>query len=226
MEKMEKYLQPTQGIDSDNVVIKQKADDLTRDQKTSAEKAITLFYWVRDQIKYTPIVPDEVFDEYRASDTLRRGKGFCVEKASLLAAFSRAAGIPARLHLADIQNHLISERLMEVMQTNLFACHGYCEMYIEGDWVKATPAFDLIMCQENRIKPVEFDGKHDAIFHSQNRDGELHIEYVKDRGYYEDVPLDYIMTTFEEIYGPEMVERVSQYIEDETDKGKGKEVTI
>jgi len=219
MEQMEKYLQPTQGIDSDNVVIKQKAEDLTRDQKTSAEKAITLFYWVRDQIKYTPIVPDEIFDEYRASDTLRREKGFCVEKASLLAAFSRAAGIPARLHLADIRNHLISERLMEVMQTNLFACHGYCEMYIKEDWVKATPAFDEIMCQENRIKPVEFDGKQDAIFHSHNLDGELHIEYVKDRGYFEHVPLDYMMTTFEEIYGPEMMERVTQYMEEETDKG-------
>jgi len=221
MEPIEKYLQPTQGIDCDNVVIKQKAEDLTRGQETSEEKAITLFYWVRDQIKYTPIVPDEIFDDYRASDTLRRGKGFCVEKASLLAAFSRAVGIPARLHLADIRNHLVSERLMEVMQTNLFACHGYCEMYIGGDWVKATPAFDLGMCKENRIKPVEFDSKHDAIFHSHNLDGKLHIEYVKDRGYYEHVPLDYMMTTFEEIYGPEMVERVTQYIGDEDDIEKG-----
>lgn len=218
MEQMERYSQPTQGIDSDNVVIKQKAEHLTAGQETSEEKAKTLFYWVRDQIKYTPIVPDEVFDGYQASDTLRRGKGFCVEKASLLAAFSRAVGIPARIHLADIRNHLISERLMEVMQTNLFACHGYCEMYLGGDWVKATPAFDQVMCQENRIKPVEFDGKHDAIFHSQNVDGELHIEYVKDRGYYDHVPLDYMLTTFDEIYGSEMVGRVSEYIADATDK--------
>ena len=213
MEQMEKYLRPTQGIDSDNVVIKQKAENIIAGQETSTEKAKTLFYWVRDQIKYTPIVPDEVFDGYMASDTLKREKGFCVEKASLLTAFSRAVGIPARIHLADIRNHLISERLMEVMQTNLFACHGYCEMYLGGDWIKATPAFDLVMCQENRIKPVEFDGKHDAIFHSHNVDGELHIEYVKDRGYYDHVPLDYMLTTFEEIYGSEMVGRVNQYIE-------------
>jgi hypothetical protein len=218
MEQTEKYLLPTQGIDSDNVVIKQKAEDLIDGQGTNAEKAKTLFYWVRDQIKYTPIVPDEVFDGYRASDTLRRKKGFCVEKASLLAAFARAVGIPARIHLADIRNHLISERLMEVMQTNLFACHGYCEMFLGGDWIKATPAFDLVMCQENRIKPVEFDGKQDAIFHSHNVDGELHIEYVKDRGYYDHVPLDYMITTFEEIYGSEMVGRVNQFIQNATDK--------
>ena len=82
MKQIEKYLGPTSGIDCDNVVIKQRAEDITRGQETSVEKAITLFYWVRDQIKYTPIVPDEIFDDYKASDTLGREKGFCVEKAS------------------------------------------------------------------------------------------------------------------------------------------------
>lgn len=216
---MDEYLRPTSRIDSYNSDIKQKAEEITNGIENDVDKAIRLFYWVRDEIKYTPIAPLEIFEDYRASETLKRGKGFCVEKASLLAAFARAVGIPTRLHLADIRNHLVSESLMNVMGTNLFSPHGYCELHLEGKWVKATPAFDLTMCQENRIKPVEFDGKHDAIFHSHNLDGDLHIEYVKDRGHYPDVPIEDILTILQVTYGPETFERAKRYIEEE--KGRG-----
>jgi len=207
MQDTEKYLRPTPSIDCDNESIKQKADDLTKGQEKDLDKAKSLFYFVRDEIKYNPI-PLDFFEGYRASKTLERREGFCVEKASLLAAFARAVGIPARLHLADIRNYLISDRLMEVLGTNLFSYHGYSELYIDGKWVKATPAFDLKMCQENRIIPVEFNGKNDAIFHSRNLDGELHIEYVQDHGHYQDIPYDDILAAWEQLYGLESRERL------------------
>ncbi len=178
-----------------------------QDTEKDLDKAKSLFYFVRDEIKYNPI-PLDFLEGYRASKTLERGEGFCVEKASLLAAFARAVGIPARLHLADIRNHLISDKLMEVLGTNLFSYHGYSELYIDGKWVKATPSFYLEMCQENRIIPVEFNGKNDAIFHSRNLDGELHIEYVQDHGHYQDIPYDDIFAAWEQLYGLESRERL------------------
>jgi len=220
MNDIERYLRSSPTIDSDNDSIKQKAVALTKSEQTAADKAKRLFYWVRDIIKYNPLVPLEIFEDYRASKTLKRGEGFCVEKAAVLAALARAVGIPARLHLADIRNYLVSERLCEVMGTNLFSYHGYTELYISGKWVKATSAFDLKMCQANRIVPVEFDGKNDAIFHSHNLDGQLHIEYVADHGCRVDVPVDEIIAAWEQHYGLKAQERLNRFIEAEKTKGK------
>ena len=216
---IEDYLKPTATIDCDNRLIRETAWDLAKGTNDAAAKAKNLFYWVRDEIKYNPFVPLEIFENYRASETLKRRLGFCVEKAAVLAAFARAVGIPARLHFADIRNHLISTRLLEVMGTNLFSYHGYTELYIAGKWVKATPAFDLKMCQKNRIIPVEFDGHNNALFHSHNSDGKLHIEYVEDHGNRIDVPVQEILAVFREHYGAAAQERLNRLLRDE-DTGK------
>jgi len=81
--------------------------------------------------------------------------------------------------------------------TNILPYNGYTELYIDGKWVKATPAFDIKMCRENRIIPVDFDGKNNAVLHSHNQDGKLHIEYLLDRGHYDDVPLDDILEGYD-----------------------------
>jgi transglutaminase-like putative cysteine protease len=215
MKEIDVCLKPTSTIDSDSRLIVKKADEIAGSCNTAIDKAIRLFYWVRDEISYTPVVPMEIFDDFSASAVLQRGTGFCVEKATLLAALARAQGIPARIHLADIRNHLISERLMEALKTDLFSCHGYCELYLGGRWVKATPAFDIRMCEKNRIVPVEFDGIQDAVFHSHNLDGQPHIEYVADHGAFTNVPVDFILMTWLEVYGDETMERVTQYMEEQ-----------
>jgi len=215
MNDVERCLKPSPTIDNDNESIRQKSADLTEGKDTVEDKVKSLFYWVRDDIKYNPLVPLEIFDDYRASKTLKRGEGFCVEKAAVLAALARAAGIPARLHLADIRNYLVSEKLRKIMGTNIFSYHGYTELYIGGKWVKVTPAFDLKMCQANRIIPVDFDGKNDAIFHSHNLDGKLHIEYVADHGCRVDVPVAEIIAAWYEHYGIAAEERMNRFIETE-----------
>ncbi|HEU65202.1 MAG TPA: transglutaminase domain-containing protein, partial [Chloroflexi bacterium] len=106
--RIEDYLKATARIDCDNQLITEKAWSLIKGTSDTAAKVRNLFYWVRDEIKYNPLVPLEIFENYRASETLKRGEGFCVEKAAVLAAFARAVGIPARLHFADIRNHLVS----------------------------------------------------------------------------------------------------------------------
>ena len=211
----EDYLKPTATIDCDNQLIIKRARNLTKGTNDIATKAKNLFYWVRDEIKYTPLVPLEIFESYRASETLKRAEGFCVEKAAVLAAFARAVGIPARLYFADIRNHLVSARLLGIMGTNLFSYHGYTELYISGNWVKATPAFDLKMCQQNRIIPVEFDGQSHALFHSHNYDGKLHIEYVDDHGHRDDVPVEEILAAWKQYYGVSAQERLDRLLREE-----------
>ena len=189
---MRTYLEPTSIIDSDNAFIQRTARDVASNSQDDRKKAVNLFYFVRDQIAYNPYVDRQLPEHFMASATVMRGQGFCIQKAVVLVALSRAAGIPGRLGFAVIRNHLLPEKLARVLLTNEIPDHGYAELHLEGQWVKATPAFDLATCREHRIVPVDFDGVHDAVFHRLNQDGVLHIEYVKDRGKYADLPLDEI----------------------------------
>ena len=215
---IEDYLKPTPSIDCESMSITEKAQALTKGQGQITDKAKSLFYFVRDKVKYNPYSPFYLPEHYRASNILSRGEGYCVQKAVLLAALARASGIPTRLRLVDIRNYIVSKKLADMMGTDLFTYHGYDELYIGGKWVKATPAFDLKMCQENRIIPVEFDGETDAIFHSHNQDGKLHIEYVRDHGYYLDVPLDEILNAWTQAYGSERVKQMRETFREATER--------
>ena len=201
---MERYLKPTPIIDCDNGAIQKKAYEVTRGQGTVIEKARSLFYFVRDEIKYNPYLPRYLSEHFRASNTLARKQGFCVQKAVLLVALSRSVGIPARLGFAVIKNYILPEKIAEMLVSNMLPDHGYAEIYLGRKWIKATPAFNLEMCQKNRIIPVEFDGKKDAKFHSHTQGGVLHIEYVLDRGPYDDVPVDAIREWDMSVLKPEM----------------------
>ncbi|MFC1847842.1 transglutaminase family protein [Chloroflexota bacterium] len=186
------YLEPTSTFDIESESLKEKARELTQGQEDAIERAKALFYFVRDGISYNLYVPKHMPEHFRASNTLAGGKGYCVQKAVLLVALARASGIPARLCCAKIRNHLVPPKVIEILKSDVFPWHGYAELYLDGKWVKATPAFDLQMCQDNGLIPVEFDGRNDAKFPSHNTEGKPHVEYLLDRGPFDDVPLDEI----------------------------------
>lgn len=168
--------------------------------KDERERAVSLYYAVRDKIRYNPFLDFSKPEVFRASAVLEAGEGFCIGKAALLAACARAAGIEARVGFADVKNHLTTPRLAETMGSDLFVYHGYTELRIEGRWVKATPAFNLALCTRFRVKPLEFDGREDSIFHPFDEDERRHMEYLRDRGVYADVPVDEIQRAFREAY--------------------------
>jgi len=216
---MEKYLRPTPAIDCDHESIKEKAHQLTNGKDGVVDKAKNLFYFVRDEIRYNIYLLKDDFRQYQSSATLARGEGFCIQKAIVLAALARSVGIPARLRFAVIRNPLASDKIKKILGGDLFVSHGYNELYIEGKWVKAAPTFDREMCQENRLIPVEFDGINHALLPSHNRDGEPHIEYVRDRGHYDDLPLDEVINWRIQGYGPGYYERLRQAIEARNARG-------
>jgi transglutaminase-like putative cysteine protease len=123
-----------------------------------------------------------------------------VAKAALLAAASRAVGLPSRLGFADVRTHLTTERMRRAMGTDLFVFHGYAELYLEGRWVKATPAFNRTLCERFDVAPLEFDGRHDSLFQQADRQGHRYMEYVRDRGQFDDLPLATIHAAFVEHY--------------------------
>ncbi len=86
------------------------------------------------------------------------------------------------------------------MGTDVFAWHSYCDIYIDGEWVKATPAFNLALCEKFGLKPLEFDGKNDSLFHEFDKKGNKHMEYIQDRGIFSDVPFEEILSTFKKMY--------------------------
>ena len=196
---MNEYLSPGRYIDSTHPSILDFAEDHARGDGTR-ERAVSLYYAVRDKIRYNPFLDFSQVNVFRASAVLHAGEGFCIGKASLLAACARAAGIEARVGFADVKNHLTTPRLAETMGTDLFVYHGYTEMHLDGKWVKATPAFNLALCQRFRVKPLEFDGRADSIFHPFDENDRRHMEYVRDRGVYADVPVADIQQAFREAY--------------------------
>jgi transglutaminase-like putative cysteine protease len=163
-------------------------------------RGVAHYYAVRDAVRYNPFLDFSDERVFRASDTLASGVGFCIGKAALLAASARAAGIPARVGFADVKNHLTTPRLAEHMGTDLFVYHGFSELWLEGRWVKATPAFNLALCRKFRVRPLEFDGREDSIFHPFDEDERRHMEYLRDRGSYADVPVAEIQRVFREAY--------------------------
>lgn len=194
------YLQPTRFIDSDHAAVIAFAKDASGDAGSDLERAIRIFYAVRDQIRYDPYCIDLTKDKFKASTVLQKKVGYCVEKALLLTAAARALGVPGRLRFADVRNHLTTERLKEIMQTDLFIYHGYTEIFLNDRWVKATPTFNLSLCERFGVKPLDFDGEHDAIFHEFDRRGNRHMEYVHDHGPFADLPYDLIMASFRKHY--------------------------
>ena len=172
---------------------------------TEVEKAVRLYYAVRDGIWYSPYAVARDRDAYRASTILHARSAFCVQKAIVLAASARAAGISSRLGYADVRNHLASEKLREMMKTDVFVFHGFTELHLQGKWIKATPTFNRELCARFGVRPLEFDGINDAIFHPFDEHNRRHMEYIRQRGTFTDFPFEEMLRGLAEAY-PDMAE--------------------
>ena len=197
---LELYLAPGEFIDSGDAEVCVFAQSEVGGASGDISRAVKLYYAVRDSILYDPYYSGEERSYFRASDCLRAKRGFCIPKAALLAAAARSVNIPARVGYADVRNHLSTKKLLELIGGDLFIWHSFTELYLEGHWVKATPAFNLKLCERFGVRPLEFDGRHDSLFHEFDQGGCRHMEYVRQRGDYLDVPYDEILADFKKMY--------------------------
>jgi len=212
------YLTPTEIIDSNHRSVQDYARKVIGNSTDPVEMAVKLYLAVRDEILYDPYSPFYLPEHYRASYVLKRGKSFCVPKASLLCALGRACGIPSRIGLADVRNHLTTHQLLEFIGTDLFVYHGFVEFYLEGKWVKATPAFNQTLCERHHVLPLEFNGREDSLFQPYNLKNQKFMEYVAFHGVYADVPVGEIVEAWKRAYGEERVDRWIKLFEEKEGK--------
>ncbi len=194
-------LGPTAFLDADHPTVSAFARTVTDGARSDRERAALLFRAVRDGIRYDPYSVTSDPADYRASTVAGRPAAYCVPKAVLLAGAARAVGIPSRVGFADVRNHLQSERLREQMGTDLFVCHGFTELYLGDRWLKATPTFNVELCERFGVQPLEFDGSADALFHEHDAGGRRHMEYVRYRGAFTDLPLAWLVAMLRHHYG-------------------------
>lgn len=203
---MEDYLKPTDRLDFEHPSVKDYVAEI-QDLEGDKNKAIALYNKVRDGFVYTPYHLDLTPQGLTASNILKKKKAWCVEKAIVMATGLRALNIPARLGYGIVVNHIGIEKLMHYLKRPEIVFHGYVDVFLDEKWVKATPAFDPLVCRKSGVPIMDWDGEHDAMFQAFLGEQEF-MEYVHYYGTFEDVPVQlmneemkkYYPHLFEEVY--------------------------
>lgn len=199
--RLNTVLAATPYIDSDHPAVVAFAREVTEGATSDRERASRLFAAVRERLRYDPYTFGMPRSDYRASALLGLERAYCIPKAVLLCAAARAVGIPAWLGFADVKNHLTSDKLRSMLNgQDLYIWHGYTAFEIEGRMVKATPAFNAALCRRFGVPALEFDGVHDALLQPFDGRGRAYMEYVSDRGLFDELPLDRILDDFRALY--------------------------
>lgn len=163
------YLAATRLCDHDNSWIKQKAEEIIDGVSSSSEKALRVFLYVRDNIRF-----GLAYSRSRASKTLKRGYGECGNKTNAQVALLRAAGVPARFRWAqartEILRHLIPDFVYKHMPP--VASHFWGECCLNGNWISCDLLLDKPLYEgmlerglitANQVPTVDWDGKTNLV---------------------------------------------------------------
>ncbi len=153
------------------------------------EIAIALYFLVRDAFLYDPYHLDLTSEGLKASNVLSKKRSWCVEKSSVLAACLRKFGIPSRLGYAIVTNHIGVEKLTHYLRREEIVFHGFVDVFLNGKWVKCTPAFDQRICRVSGVTPLDWDGETDSLFQEFDQ-GKKFMEYKHFYGTFNDVPIE------------------------------------
>ncbi|MET9613206.1 transglutaminase-like domain-containing protein [Kitasatospora indigofera] len=191
----DELLKPTEFLDYESATVRAFVSKALPEPErlTEVERAVALYYAVRDGINYEVYDADLSREGLRASSVLERGKGFCVHKSIVYAAAVRSVGVPSRIVYGDVRNHLASERLRRLVGGDVFRYHSWTSVHLEGSWLKATPVFNKMLCRLYKMRPLDFDGRSDSVYHPYDLEGRRHMEFLRDRGEFDDVPYDQVV---------------------------------
>jgi len=205
-QELQELIKPTYFFDYESIKFQQYFEKHYNPEKSNFLNLIGFYYIVRDTILYNPYNFKVNRHDYKASNIIDFKKTYCIPKAILFTTIARKLGFPAKIGFADVKNHLSSKRLIEFLQSEIFAFHGYSEIYVYkedptmGKWIKATPAFDKYLCEKFNVHPLDFDGENDSIFHPFDKEGRKFMEYVHERGSFSDFPFEYLIKGLQESY--------------------------
>ncbi len=197
---MEEYLQPTEFLNFDDESVREFAGRNSVGAASEKEKAVKLYYAVRDGFQYNPNILDLRRDGLKASDLLKRNRGYCVEKAVLLAASARSVGVPSRLSFYIVKNHIATDKLEKLLKKDYLVFHGAAELFLDNKWLKTTPAFNKNLCKYLNVEPLDFDGKSDSIFQEFDKSGNVFMKYLHDYGAFGDLPYELYLSELKKHY--------------------------
>ena len=134
-EKILKFLEPTEFVQSKDEEIAQIVAGIVGAEKNAWKVAKRISRWVSGNIRATNDMPFAT-----AKEVLSLKKGDCTEHAVLFAALARAAGIPTKVCLG-------------LTYTNIgaFLYHAWAEVYV-GKWVPIDPALGQIQVDATHLK--------------------------------------------------------------------------
>ena len=188
----------TDVIEADAPAIRALAERVAGDAEET-EAARLLFDWVRDEIRYDMAPDVESREDWKATATLERGRGFCQQKALLLASLLRSRGIPAGVVLQDLLDHKIPEHYVELIGSQRLELHGLTCAFLDGRWVRLDATLPRSFVERKRYRLVEFDGSGDAVLAETDADGSPHFEVLEELGTWPDLPEEIV----EEVLGLE-----------------------
>lgn len=186
---------------SDPIVERFAARALKSGSTDKRTQAVELFYAVRDGLFYEIYNADFARDNMSASAILRKGSGLCIHKSIVYTSLLRKMGIPAKLWITDVKNHLCSPQLAKLMGSNVFHFHVLVSLQLDGKWIKATPVFNARLCQLYGMTPLEFDGVEDCVNHAYDTDGNTYMEITHEHGEYSDLPYDMVLDGLHQNHG-------------------------
>lgn len=198
-DEFESYLRGSEFIDPHHPLVRGFLPTFAK-SATHQVKAMAIYLRVRDGIRYNPFDIRFQKEALHVCQVLRKRHGHCVDKALVFIALCRAEGIPARLGLAKVRNHMGTERLEALLGSQVLAPHGYAQVYLNGKWVKCTPAFNQELCDHLGVEALEFDGERDSIFQAYDRSGAEFMEYLEDYGTFADLPVVMIQEVMQATY--------------------------
>jgi transglutaminase-like putative cysteine protease len=185
---VQEYVAVTKLCDCDNPWLQMKADEIVDGAHTPEEKALRVFHYVRDNIRFSL-----AYSHSTASQTIKRGYGECGNKTNAQVALLRAMGIPARLRWVqakiEVLHHLIEDFVYEHMPP--VASHFWCECCLNGKWVSCEllldkPLYDGMLKEglitKAQVPTIDWNGKADLVL--------LNPWITEDRGHlssYDDV---------------------------------------
>ncbi|MFH8787696.1 transglutaminase-like domain-containing protein [Streptomyces roseoverticillatus] len=135
------FLDSTRFCDAGSKAIADAAAEATDGAITDRDKAVALFRWVQDEIKYA-ILHDWT---HTATETLRMGRGSCSNKANLLCAMLRAQNIPAGFGVLVVNGKEYFGQgwfpaLREMCDET--SRHFFGVVHLGGKWLRCDPSDD------------------------------------------------------------------------------------
>lgn len=166
---MQDYLAATSLCDCDNPWLRKKAEEIIRGATTPKEKALRIFYFVRDNIRFSM-----AFSRSKASQILQQGYGECLTKTNAHVALLRAAGIPARMRWVMVQSKVLRGLVADFLLRSIAseASHFWAECYLGDRWISCEAFLDKPLYKgmlkqglitREQIPTIDWDGENDLV---------------------------------------------------------------